>query len=187
MPPIEIFDPGGSVQWLRLLCQLTGQDEVPPGSPLTPLDLPTQRLTSVHINLHLAELDEPVLSLFDSGAETNSYADKAWVDLHRDQLGSYLSPCDFNVSMADGYTVHAVREVLTLTVRAEDPDGVMHSGVVTFRVFPMGGHLDLCVGLPDIERHFPILMCKLILKGAAERGHIVSELQAQLRPFYAAP
>ena len=141
-----------------------------PDDSFQPLYIPKLRQrTSVHRDIYIPSTDQSVCCLFDSGAESNNYANIIWVNQHRDELLPYLSSFDSNVTMADGMTIHPIREILTLDIIVTDPDGITYPGHVVFYVFPMGGNVNLCIGLPDIEAQFIEPMVKYLSEGSKIR------------------
>ena len=125
-----------------------------------------------------------VMTLWDAGAERNSYINSIFLDKHRDALSPYIQPIDSHVTLADGATTKPVRETVTLNISTlgPDPDGITHEGKVTFLVFNMGTNIDLCVGLPDKEDQFIIPVVKWLIEGSRKKLYLSSNPDSSIDP-----
>ena len=126
----------------------------------------TRNPSAAHTNITINDtVLQRVEGLMDTGAKSQSYADKTWVDRHRSILQPFSSPVNLLVTMADGVTIHPVQEALQLSISITAPDNSVYTAEISFLVFPMGGEIDLVVGLPDIIINFRPLLGQLLDEG----------------------
>ena len=126
----------------------------------------TRNPSAVHTNIAIVGTSiQQSTGLLDTGAKSQSYADKMWVDRHRSILQPYSYPINLLVTLADGVTSHPCQEALRLSIAVTAPDKTVYTADVSFLVFSMGGEVDLVVGLPDIIIHFRPLLGQLLDEG----------------------
>ena len=102
----------------------------------------TRNPSAVHTNIAINGTSiQHSIGLLDTGAKSQSYADKVWVDRHRDILQPFSHPIDLMVTLADGVTVHPCQEALQLSIAVTAPDNTTYTADISFLVFSMGGEV----------------------------------------------
>ena len=152
MSPRLIFDPG--IPSLAILAAALHLDDLDPTNPLNPTVLQPNMLSCVHKPVHLPQVKQNPMCLFDTGSNPENYADLHWVAQHREVLEPFLSPINTPVVLGDGLTTRPCLEKLTLTVQVADNSGNLLSAPISFLVFDQRRVNDLVIGLRDIVRYF---------------------------------
>jgi hypothetical protein len=87
--------------------------------------------------------------LFDSGAESDNFIAKSFVDKNCDIFAEYITPHTCNIRLGDSTTNVHITEMITLTVTFIDANFISHDATLNFLIMPIT-HIDMIIGINSI-------------------------------------
>ena len=87
--------------------------------------------------------------LFDTGAESDNFIAKTFVDKNCDICAEYIQPYDCNIKLGDSKTNVHISEMVTLAVTFVDANFISHDATLNFLIMPIT-HIDMIIGINSI-------------------------------------
>jgi hypothetical protein len=87
--------------------------------------------------------------LFDTGAESDNFIAKTYVNKNCDIFAEYITPHDCNIRLGDSTTTVHISEIITLTVTFVDANFISHEATLIFLIMPIT-HIDMIIGINSI-------------------------------------
>ena len=87
--------------------------------------------------------------LFDTGAKSDNFIAKTYVNKNCDIFAEYITPHDCNIRLGDSTTTVHISEIITLTVTFVDANFISHEATLNFLIMPIT-HIDMIIGINSI-------------------------------------
>jgi hypothetical protein len=87
--------------------------------------------------------------LFDSGAESDNFIAKSFIDKNCDIFAEYITPHKCSIRLGDSTTTVHISEIITLTVTFVDANFISHDATLNFLIMPIT-HIDMIIGINSI-------------------------------------
>jgi hypothetical protein len=87
--------------------------------------------------------------LFDSGAESDNFIAKSFIEKNCDIFAEYISPHDCNIRLGDSKTNVHISEIITLSVTFVDSNFISQDATLNFLIMPIN-HIDMIIGINSI-------------------------------------